>query len=144
MAMEGLLALACAGALLMTTPPTTGPAPAVEDKDSTVASILAVQTAMQQGRDLLLHNNPRAAVETLERQLARINGNSHYLALLRDAYRAYIKDLRLASQEVLAKVYQQRLGILEPASAPDTAALARGTPAATATSDPAVKPPIVR
>ncbi len=68
MAMDGLIALACAGALVMTTPPGASPPAATsEDRDSAMTSVLAVQTAMQQGRDFLVHNNPRAAVEALER-----------------------------------------------------------------------------
>jgi hypothetical protein len=151
MAMDGLIALACAGALVMTTPPGASPPAATsEDRDNAMTSVLAVQTAMQKGRDFLVHNNPRAAVEALERELAKINGNAHYLALLRDAYRAYIKDLRLRSQEAVAQVYQARLIILEPASAADssrasvsaqTTALSAG---ATAPAAAATRPPIVR
>src|SRR2546430_5181987 len=48
----------------------------------------------------------------LESQLARINGNAAYLALLRDAYRAYVKELRLANQEAAARTYLQRLQVL--------------------------------
>jgi hypothetical protein len=112
MAKEGLWVLACAG-LLAVAPAGAISSPA-DDRDSTVATTLAVQTAMQQGRDYLLQNNPRAAVDALERQLPRINGNAAYLALLRDAYRAYIKELHLAKQEALAQKYSQLLAILEP------------------------------
>jgi hypothetical protein len=115
MAKEGLWVLACAG-LLSVAPAGAVPSPPADDRDNAVAATLAVQMAMQQGRDHLLRNNPRAAVETLERQLSRINGNPAYLALLRDAYRAYVKELRLANQEALAQKYAQLLAILEPAS----------------------------
>src|SRR4051812_4485477 len=111
MARKGLLLALCAGALVAAGP--ASPAPG-EDPNGAVASALAVQTAMQQAKDHLLRRNPRAAVEVLEEHLARINGNQHYLALLRDAYREHIKDLKLAKDEAAAQLYQQRLNILEP------------------------------
>jgi hypothetical protein len=111
MAMEGLLVLACAGVCLA----------APEDRPSNVNAVLAVQTALQQSRDYLLHHKTRDAVEVLERQLPQANGNAAYLALLRDAYRSYIKELCLANQESAARVYQERLGILEPSTAPEKA-----------------------
>jgi hypothetical protein len=151
MAMDGLLALACAGALVMTTPPAPPPTASPEERDGAMTSVLAVQTAMQQGRDFLLRNNPRAAVEALERQIAKINGNAHYLALLRDAYRAYIKELRLKSQEAVAQVYQARLTILEPVTTADSSrsTVSAVAPAGAGAAAPsavtaAAPPPIVR
>src|SRR5262245_36097777 len=117
MAMEGLWVLVCAGTLLGADPVPSAPSRPADDRDGNIAATLAVQTAMQQGRDFLLHNNPKAAVETLEHQLPRINGNPAYLALMRDAYRAYIKELRLAKQEAQAQKYTQLLAILDPAAA---------------------------
>ena len=90
MAMEGLWALLCAGAVCAANPPAPVPANAPSNRDGVIADTLAVQTAMQQARDYLLRNQPRAAVEILERELPRINGNTLYLTLLRDAYRAYV------------------------------------------------------
>ena len=49
MATEGLFALLCAGALLGAEAPS--PRVAADDRDSALATTLAVQTAMQQGRD---------------------------------------------------------------------------------------------
>jgi hypothetical protein len=147
MAMDGLLALACAGALVMTTPSAPPQTAAVEDRESAMTSVLAVQTAMQQARDFLLRNNPRAAVESLERQISKINGNAHYLALLRDAYRAYIKELRLKSQETIAQVYQARLTILEPVNGADASRPTAGAVAGAGAAVPsaaATPPPIVR
>jgi hypothetical protein len=148
MAMEGLWVLVCAGGLLAADPP--GSAPSAE-RDTTIATTLAVQTAMQQGRDFLLHNNPRAAVEVLERQLPRINGNPIYLALLRDAYRAYIKELRLANDEANARKYGQLLAILEPGASPESAgwsptppAAAKTTSAPVAAAAPGAKTPVFR
>jgi hypothetical protein len=78
-----------------------------------VANALAVQDAMRQGRDLLQQGNAKAAVEALEAQLSRINGNPSYLALLREAYYAYIKELQLAHQNDLCKTYLKRLQVID-------------------------------
>jgi hypothetical protein len=145
MAMEGLLALVCAGSLLAADPTGVPAAAGPEDRDGTITTALAVQTAMQQGREYLLHDNPKGAVEVLERQLPRINGNPAYLALLRDAYRAYIKELRLANQEALARKYTQFLAILEPGTVPENAGW---SPASAAppklAAAPGGKSPIIR
>lgn len=124
-----------------------GVAPPGDNLSATVATTLAVQTALQQGREYLLRNNPKAAVEVLEGQLARINGNQSYLMLLRDAYRAYIRELRLAKQETLVQAYQQRLKILDPSAAADFTSAVGGAPAAPAAAaravpSPAAAPPI--
>jgi hypothetical protein len=121
MAMEGLLSFALA---LAASAPAAPDAPApLAQPDSAITVTLTVQNAMQQARDQLLHDNPRAAVGVLEEHLARINGNPVYLALLRDAYRAYIKQLRLTNQAAQAAVYAQRLKILDTPTA-DIAGLA--------------------
>ena len=119
MARDGLFALLCAGAVCVTglVPPTLA-APG-DDRDSMVAATLAVQTAMQQAREFLSHNDSKAAVRVLEEQLSRINGHPAYLTLLRDAYRSYVKELRLAGQEAEAKRILQRLLILDPGAALD-------------------------
>jgi hypothetical protein len=140
MAKEGLWISLYAAVLMTAGPAGWADAAPTEDRDSQVAATLAVQTAMQRGRDFLLRNNARAAVEALEAELPRINGNPAYLALLRDSYRAYLKELNLTKQEALAKVYLQRLNILEPGSVPPNpapspkmpvlAALAAATPQA--------------
>ena len=117
MALDGLLALLCAGAIV-----TAGPAepntPA-NNPDKTIAQALAVQTALQQGRDQLLHGNYRMAVTLLEEQLPHINGNQVYLQVLQDAYRGYIRELRLARQDEEARRYLRRLLILDPAAERD-------------------------
>ena len=117
MAMEGLLALACASMVVAANPAVSLPtAPGPDAAAGSITATLAVQTAMQQGREYLLHNNAKAAIDTLERQLPLINGNQNYLALLRDAYRAYIKELQLSKQDAAAQVYLEHLSILEPRS----------------------------
>lgn len=117
MAKEGLWTLVTACALLGPVVAELSAASPPEERDNAVAAALAVQTAMQQGKDFLLHNNAKAAVEVLESQLASINGNPAYLTLLRDAYRAYVKELRFANQEAAAQLYIKRLAILDPGSA---------------------------
>src|SRR5262249_49862727 len=73
---------------------------------------LALQKAMVMARSYLRMDDPKRAVEVLERSLEYANGNSTYLELLRDAYRAYIKDLGLKNQGGAAQVYSQRLVLL--------------------------------
>ncbi|MCS6852580.1 MAG: hypothetical protein NZ700_15600 [Gemmataceae bacterium] len=110
-----------------------GPA---DDRDAVITATLAVQTALQQGRDHLFRNDPKSAVYVLESQLAHINGNPAYLALLRDAYRALIKELKLANQDQAVALYMQRLQILDPGAILDGGAL---RPA----HSPAPTPPLV-
>ena len=59
----------------------------------------------------------------LESQLGRINGNLAYLNLLRDAYRAHVRQLRLANQEPDVQRYLRRLQILDPGATLDLAAI---------------------
>ena len=89
--------------------------------DQSVENTLAVQKTLVQARDYLLRDNAKKAVEILEANLNRINGDRKFLALLRDAYRAYVKDLTLSSQSALAEVYQARLKILDDNEASYTA-----------------------
>lgn len=107
-----------------------------DDRETAVAATLAVQTAMQQGREYLLRNDAKAAVYVLESQLTRINGNTAYLALLRDAYRAYIQELRLANQTAAVQLYTQRLKILDPGATIDLAAATPQPPAPTKPAAP--------
>jgi tetratricopeptide (TPR) repeat protein len=78
---------------------------------------------LQQGRYHLANRNTQAAVQVLEEQLPYINGNRAYLELLRDAYRAHIRELRQVKQEDAAKKYWQRLLILDPKATVDGASL---------------------
>jgi hypothetical protein len=86
-----------------------------DDTENVIAVRLAVQTALQQGRDNLLKGNYRAAVTILEGQIARIDGSREYLSVLRDAYRAYIRELQLAGKTDEAQTFLKRLRILDPA-----------------------------
>ena len=114
MAKDGLLIFACAATALLMGSSSGLAAP---PDDSTLADTLAVQSAMQQAREHLLHNRPREAVNVLHRELGHINGNPVYLALLRDAYQAAIKELQLAHQDAEAQRYIKWLAILEPGNA---------------------------
>ncbi|MBY0522388.1 MAG: hypothetical protein K2R98_03280 [Gemmataceae bacterium] len=118
MAKDGLRTLLCVCALIVPILSLARAAPG-DERDNAVSNTLAVQTAMQQGREFLLRGDCKSAVHTLEAQLSKINGNAAYLALLRDAYRAHVKELRLANQEAEAQRYLQRLQILDPGAAMD-------------------------
>ena len=111
MPLPGLLALVCAGAVAAADPASSllnG-----DNPDKSLSTALAVQTALQQGREYLLHGEYRAAVSTLEGQLPFINGSKVYLKALEDAYRGYVKELRLAKQHEDAQRYLDRLLYLD-------------------------------
>jgi hypothetical protein len=116
MARDGLPLLVRAGAVLVAlgigTRLTADPP---DDRARAVTRTLAVQMALQQGRECLLRKDYRAAIDVLEGQLAHVDGNLTYLALLRDAYRSHIQQLELTNQPAAAEVFRQRLAILEPA-----------------------------
>src|SRR5262245_33320564 len=81
-----------------------------------VATELAVQAALQQGRQLLAKGQPRQAVEVLEARLAQINGNADYLAALRDAYSALIREMQLKKQDDQIPPVREKLKLLETAA----------------------------
>src|SRR5260370_4007121 len=113
--------------------PADPPADAAAVKDA-----LALQQAMHEAKYYLQHgNDSRKAVDLLEGQLPRVNGNAEYLRLLRDAYRAGIKDLYLGSQPAQAEVFLERLCVLEPGAATD--ATLRPQPEATKKPEPPTK-----
>ena len=120
------------------------------EAEQSIENSLAVQTAMLQARDYLQASQAKKAVDVLETNLARINGDRKYLTLLRDAYRSYIKDLALARQPAEVEVYQKRLRILDeqeagrhvattPVAAPPIAVLPQVT-GTSATTDRAKVP----
>src|SRR5439155_23811135 len=82
----------------------------------------------QQGRESLVRGDAKAAVYVLESQLSRINGNGTYLGLLRDAYRAHVKQLRLANQDDEAQIYLKRPQILDPGASLDGTITQRSDP----------------
>jgi tetratricopeptide (TPR) repeat protein len=117
-ALAGVLLLVLAGPA--TTQPQAKPrtavanAPGEENADERIKHSLLVQSAMQQGRECLNRGEYQIAVRVLEGHLPKINGNSLYLALLEEAYRDYIRELKQKGQEELAQKYLDRLAILDP------------------------------
>jgi tetratricopeptide (TPR) repeat protein len=92
-----------------------------DDADSRFNKALSVQTAMARARFLLSEKNTQKAVDVLEENLPKVNGNAEYLVLLRDAYRTHIRDLLLAGDAEQARRYLNRLCILDPSAANDPA-----------------------
>ena len=87
--------------------------------DPNFNKVVSVQAAMVRARTLLGEMQAQKAVAVLEEQLSKVNGNPQYLSLLRDAYRAYVRDLCLAGQPDQARRYLDRLCILDPNAAHD-------------------------
>jgi hypothetical protein len=81
-----------------------------------VATELAVQAALQKGRQLLAKGQPRQAVEVLEARLSQINGNADYLAVLRNAYAALIREFQLTKQDDQIPPLREKLKLLEMAA----------------------------
>jgi hypothetical protein len=149
MARDGLLALACAALISSVGLWDPAVAAAGDERDSAITTTLEVQTAMQQAREHLLHGDCRSAVYVLETHLAHIKGNRAYLDLLAEAYRGYIKELRLANQEAQAQRYLSRLTILDPgATLADMPAQGSGTAPAALVPQPVAPPskpvPLIR
>jgi hypothetical protein len=146
MARDGLSALACAvivfGVLAI---PVCGPSGArggPPDDREAIATTLAVQTALHHGRELVARGSFETAVHLLERELPRINGNRDFLAVLRDAYRGHVKELRKAGKDADADIYYRRLVILDPGAAVDGGASKASAPAQTV--QPSKSGPLVR
>ena len=106
MAREGIAALLCATVLITPLTPLLSAEP---EREGGVATALAVQQALKQGREAMAAGQFGAAVHVLEQQLAKINGNREYLAALRDAYRGHVRDLRQAGRADEAQTYLRRL-----------------------------------
>jgi hypothetical protein len=100
------------------------PAFAADPPTNELENGLAIQTTILKAKDYLFQADPRQAVELLEAQLPRINGHRQYLLLMRDAYRDYVKHLRLTNQADLAEKYRKRLAILDPEGAEKLKAVA--------------------
>ena len=106
------LGLCIVPALLLADPPGVD--------EGSIKNTLALQEAMQQARHYLQHgHDSKQAVDLLEAQLAKVNGNGQYLLLLREAYRARFRDLTIANQPAQAKIILDRLCILEPGASTD-------------------------
>ncbi len=85
-----------------------------EDAEDKLRRQLAVQSALQQGRDNLQRGEYQAAVYCLEKEIARVDGNRDYMNALREAYRGYIRELQGTNRHAEARTYQERLKILDP------------------------------
>ncbi len=149
MVRNGLIVLVGAGLLFGLLP--AGSAGG-EDAESKLRIQLAVQTALQQGRDNLQRGNYQAAVYCLEKEIVRVDGNREYLNALREAYRGYVRELHQANNHAEAKRYQERLKILDPGyqiemtagrptASPTIAALASQTALPSATKASPVETP---
>ena len=99
-----------AGGLILIGPLLTGKA---DPADKAIRTQLAIQQALDQAKQLRAKNENAKAVELLEEHLPRINGNAIYLDLLRDSYRAHIRDLLAQKQAPLAEKYRERLKIID-------------------------------
>lgn len=102
---------------------------AAEPPAPTFHTALAIQDALRRGREFLTGGKAEQAVQLLEVQLPYINGNTAYLALLREAYGEAIKKAELEHRDDLAADWRQRVKILE-----------QGAPAAV--SDPSKPLPV--
>jgi hypothetical protein len=120
MARDGLRLLACAGVALGLLPCLSAAPP--DSAEAKLRTQLAVQAALQQGRDHLKRGNYQAAVYVLETQVARLDGNREYLNALRDAYRGYVRELREAHRDNEVPTYLGRLLILDPGASIEQAA----------------------
>jgi hypothetical protein len=109
------------------------PAGPPDESHGRIETVLAVQRALQEGRDCMQRGNYQAAVYILESEIARINGDRDYIRALRDAYRGYIRELTQAGRTDDLRLYQSRLQSIDrgarfddppAASTPVAAALA--------------------
>ncbi len=108
-----IVALVVIGSLAIAANPPGGGANSSAEPESNIENTLAAQRAVLQAKDNLLRNESKKAVEVLEANLSKINGDRRYLLLLRDAYRAYVKELAVGNNPALTETYEKRLKILE-------------------------------
>lgn len=93
------------------------------DKDARVGKALAVQQAMNTAREHLQAGKPADAVAVLEAEILYVNGNTGYLALMKEAYLAWLKDLQQKKAEPARQEHVRRqLRILDPKIKLDDAA----------------------
>jgi hypothetical protein len=90
------------------------PANPPANEDTAFQNSLALNRAMESAGHFMLAGENKKAVEVLEEQLPRVNGNTPFLRMLRKAYRGYIMDLWQTNNSTGAKRYLERLCILEP------------------------------
>jgi hypothetical protein len=149
MARKGLCLLLAAG-LLLGVSLRVGAAPD-DDHQKKVLNLLAVQKALQEGREALKRGDCQGAVAVLEAHIAYIDGNKDYLETLRDAYLGYIRELKQNNRPADVLTFTRRLECCDPGAllelnAPPhiSAALpATATAPAKATEPVAAVPPTV-
>jgi hypothetical protein len=111
-----------------------------KDDDLLIRDRIAVNCAKIKAREYLLQDNPGQAVTVLEAQLARIDGNTQYLMLLREAYRRQINKLYLNNQTSEAQKYVRRLRIIDPQLADELTVQRPGAVTKTVVAEPARRP----
>lgn len=114
-----MVRLTAAVCLIVTASVEAQPSP---ETDARVGKALAVQQAMNTARDHLRAGKPDEAVAALETQILFVDGNASFLALLKEAYLANLKDLRQRKAEPGQQEHIRRqLRILDPKSELDEA-----------------------
>ena len=139
--------LLLAAAMLLAAPPRVGAAPDDDNKNK-ILNVLAVQKALQEGRDALKRGDFQAAVTVLEARIAYIDGNKEYLDALRDAYLGYIRELKKTNRSADVPTYVRRLECCDPgallelnAAAPAAVRPAAAAPTAKTNDVAAAAPP---
>ena len=79
-----------------------------------VLNLLAVNKALQEGKEALKRGDYQAAVTVLESRIAYIDGNKAYLDALRDAYLGYIRELKKTNRTAEIAHLPSPSGVLRP------------------------------
>ena len=128
MGLDSLLALVCAGFVMSNGPDSATTTTVNPSPSNAFASTLAVQTALQRGRECLREGNFKGAVSALEAQIAYINGSTVYLQELQRAYKGYIRELKSANRDADAQLYVGRLAIIDRDSSNEPGSIRPGAP----------------
>ncbi|MCS6866869.1 MAG: hypothetical protein RMJ56_13770 [Gemmataceae bacterium] len=114
---------------------------ATEPEVSPVEKQLAIQAAMVSARQALDRHHPAEAIAVLEEKLAYADGHKAFLNLLREAYRAEIRQLEQSpptNAQRLAHM-KRKLALLEGS---ETVSLPAPSPAPVVPSSPDTAPPV--
>jgi tetratricopeptide (TPR) repeat protein len=107
--------LSLAGLCLFTLGPARVPAAPLEEKPPAgIEALLAVNAALEQGREFLQRGQYQAAVKVLESRLELVDAKREYLLTLRDAYLGHIRELQQTNRAAEAETYLRRLRHLDP------------------------------
>ena len=111
------------------------------ENDPRIARAFGLQKTMNRAKDHLQANRPGDAVAVLEAEILYVDGNATYLAIMRDAYIAYLKDLKQKNghPDRIEHVRRQ-LKILDPALNVDEA-VAQTVATTTPMLPPAIEKP---